>query len=328
MSNFNQIQKAYGAYNTKEDILLKSSSGGVVHELCSYVLNNGGAICSAVYDYSSHTLSHRLITDLAEIDKIKGSKYIQSNMAEIYSEMVEYLQSNPSKPFLFIGTPCQCDGVKNYLAKKNYSFDNIFFVDIICHGVGSNQIWSEYIQSLEKSIGSKITHITFKDKRRGWLLPSPIAKDENGNEHSIQDFLTLYNKHIIMRKACYKCHYAQLNRIGDITVGDYWKVKENHPDFYNKNGVSTIFVNTDNGKKLFNGIYNEMNVVEVSIENSLQPNLQHPTSYDNRLYDAFWADYNKRGLNFVIRKYASTKTIHKLIRKILVTLKIWQFNKI
>ncbi len=324
MNNFNQIKKAYGAYNNKEDVLLKSSSGGVVHELCSYVLNNGGAICSAVYDYSSHTLSHRLITDLAEIDRIKGSKYIQSSLNDVYGEMAEFLQSNPSSPFLFIGTPCQCDGVKNYLSKKNYSFDNIFFVDIICHGVGSNQIWSEYIQDLENSIGSKINYVTFKDKRRGWLLPSPIAKDENGNEHSIQNFLTLYNKHIIMRKACYNCHYAQLNRIGDITVGDYWKVRENNPDFYNENGVSTIFVNSHNGEKLFDNIRNEMNVIEVSVDASLQPNLQKPTSVNQKLYDGFWADYNKRGLKFIIKKYASTKTFDKLVRKILVSLKIWR----
>lgn len=321
---YNEIQRVYGAFNKNEDVLLKSSSGGIVHELCKFVFNNGGIVCSAVYNYKSHTLSHCMITDFALIDTIKGSKYIRSDMKNIYAEVCTYLQSDSAKPLLFIGTPCQCDAMKRHLLKKQISIDSVIFVDIVCHGVGSNRIWNEYINNLEKRIGLKIIYLTFKDKRRGWLLPTPIAVDENDNEHSIQDFLTLYNKHIIMQSSCYRCQYAQLNRVGDITVGDYWAVKDNHPEFYNRNGVSSIFVNTKKGEKVFQAICSELSVIEVAVDDALQPNLKSPTKVDKELLEQFWCDYEKKGLDFVIKKYASTRIRDKVLRKIMVGLKLWK----
>ena len=318
----NTAIEVYGAYNNNAETLCSSSSGGVVYELCKNTLKKGGVVCAAKYDYSTCLLKHNLIFDIDDLEQIKGSKYFQSDVSNIYKDIEMILKKGLQK-ILFIGTPCQCAGLKNYLCVKEVSIDNMAFVDIICHGVGSNEIWLNCVNLIEKKANTKITKISFKDKRRGWLLPYAVAWGQDGQEYELTDYMTLYNKNLIMRDECYHCKFANTSRSGDITVGDFWNIKNIDENFYNENGVSCVFINSEKGKCIFNQVKNCFNLISVEIFDCNQPNLQEPTKR-NPNTDAFWSDYQKKGFEYVCNKYASRDTMSRIKRHFLVKLGIWK----
>lgn len=313
---------AYGAINKNDDELFNASSGGVVPELCREILREGGAVCACAYDYTLHELKHVLIEDDREIEKISGSKYFQSDISGIYQNIELFLKYEERK-LLFIGTPCQCAAIKCYLNAKHISMDKLFCVDIICHGVGSNQIWSEFAKGIEQKNNDKIVKILFKDKRRGWLLPYAVAFGISGREYDLCDYMTLYNKHLIMRDECYTCIFASTNRVGDITVGDFWNVMKIEPSFYNRNGVSCVLCNTEKGKTLFLSVIKKFHTIPLSVMDCIQPNMQHPTS-KNEYSDIFWSEYQNKGFTYVRKKYASKTWIDRLKRYVLVKIGLWK----
>lgn len=320
--NYHDIH-AYGAINKCEDILLHSSSGGVISELCREILTQGGAVCASTYDYDSHNLQHTLIEDISGIEKIRGSKYFQSDILGVYKTIEQFLKQETNRKILFIGTPCQCAAIKSYLNVKHIPMDNLICVDIICHGVGSNQIWSDFVNSIEKNNKVRIIKVTFKDKRRGWLLPYAVAIGENGKEFDLCDYMTLYNKHLIMRDECHACSFASTNRMGDITVGDLWNVQKINPAFYNENGVSSVLCNNEKGNSLFLTVIEKFYTITISVKDSIQPNMLHPTP-KNPLSDAFWREYQNKGFEYVRKKYASKTRIDRIRRHFMVKMGLWK----
>ena len=313
----------YGVINKSEDVLLKSSSGGVTSELCSAVLESGGAVCAAAYDYEDHKLYHIMTQNVSDIDKIRGSKYFQSDISNIYKSIEEFLLRNEEKTLLFIGTPCQCAAIRNYVQTKKLPAEKLICVDIICHGVGSNKIWNDFVNEIEKNNNDKIKKITFKDKRRGWLLPYAVAYGTNEKEYDLCDYMTLYNKNMIMRDECYKCPFAKTERVGDITVGDFWSVQKNKPTFYNANGVSSILCNTEKGHSLFLSVKESFDSIPISLDDCIQPNMVSPT-VKNALSDTFWKEYEKKGFKYVRRKYASKTLVDRIVRYFLVKVRLWK----
>ncbi len=319
----NSCIQAYGVINKDRELLRRSSSGGVVSELCREIFDEGGVACACAYDYDSHKLRHILIEEVGDLEKIRGSKYFQSDISGVFKIIERILAKDSNKRTLFIGTPCQCAAIKRYLNVKRVSTDALVCVDIICHGVGSNRIWSEFVRSIEEKKATKIVNVSFKDKRRGWLLPYAVANDEKGREFDLCDYMTLYNKGLIMREECHACPFASLDREGDVTVGDFWSVQKTYPSFYNPDGVSSVLCNTEKGRALFLKVIDKFNTIPISLEDCLQPNMKRPT-LKAPLYDRFWSDYDAKGLPYVIRKYASKTLVDRIRRRILVKLGIWK----
>lgn len=71
------------------------------------------------------------------------------------------------------------------------------------------------------------------------------------------------------RECCYKCRYADTNRVGDITVGDCWGIEKCHPEFFSEKGVSSIIVNTAKGDFLIEQISDKADIVSCTLENVL-----------------------------------------------------------
>ena len=113
-----------------------------------------------------------------DLCKLRGSKYVQSRIGSTYKEAESFLKQN--RKVLYSGTPCQIAGLKKYLRKD---YDNLFCVDVICHGSPSPGIWKSYLEtvlvrpkgvvgrnSVLLSLKEKpvLTGISFRDKRLGW----------------------------------------------------------------------------------------------------------------------------------------------------------------
>ena len=168
---------AYGARQKDISEVMQSRSGAVFSALSDYILENGGVVYGA--GYTDHfRVVHKRATTTQERDEFRGSKYVQSDMNDVFRSVRKDLQSGMI--VLFSGTPCQTSGLNKYIGKKLRN--NLFLVDIVCHGVPSPYIWRDYIAYLEKKQGSKIVWVNFRDKEQfGWASHHETFKFEGGD---------------------------------------------------------------------------------------------------------------------------------------------------
>lgn len=302
---------AYAARIKDRQVLEKSSSGGMFTALSDAVLSDCGAIVCSVYNNAQNRTEFRLVTTRKERDSACGSKYMQSEVGDIYAQVQEWAAANPGKPLLFVGTGCQAEAFRKF-ASKLKSPNPFYVVDIICHGVPSPRIWKEY---LERKIRNKtVQSLNFKDKRNGWLRPTAFVKVD-GKEEMLDDYIRLYYSHAILRPACNCCPYAKVHRNSDITIGDYWGIEKVMPDFYDPKGISLMLVHSEDGKELMERVMPQMEVRSTAIQECLQPNLQKPTQ-KTPIRDAWWADYHKNGFDFVYRKYTEDPLLLRFKKRI------------
>ena len=243
-----KLMEAYAAYTPNENIRASSSSGGVFSELAGYVIKNGGAVFGAEMDGVS-IAEHRCCESEAELKLIRGSKYTQSNIGDAYKKTKEILSEG--RMVLFSATPCQVAGLLSYLKKP---YDNLYTIDIVCHGVPSAKAWRSYVRFREKHFSSEITGICFRDKKRGWKNYSLSFSLKNGKCKTIDaatdPYMIGYISNLYLRPSCYECAFKGNNHVSDITLGDYWGVEKLHPDMNDDKGVSLLIINSSKGNAL------------------------------------------------------------------------------
>lgn len=293
--------------------LMSSSSGGVFIALSDFFLENGNAVAAAIYNYDNHTTEFQMILDKKQQERAKGSKYMQSKPGDIYRETYHWLKENPEKKLLFVGMGCQSDGFRKFSEIKGIR-DRVYIVDIICHGSPSPKLWREYAKSIERKDG-KITYLTFKDKRNGWKFPTAYVM-VGGQEYSIREYVKVFYNRCMLRPSCYECPYATTERKTDITIGDFWHIEETIPDFYDPNGNSLFLIHTNRGEELFEKIKNDLDYRLSNTTQCWQPNLEAPTKKSEQR-EEFWNDYQKKGIDFVMKKYGTVSMKTKIKNKLL-----------
>lgn len=290
----------YGAKHREYNIVRKSSSGGIFTALSDVFLENGGGVCCCQYHYQTNTVEYTIIKSKEERDKARGSKYIQSKIGDIFLQCFLWLQENHEKSLLFVGLGCQVEGFRKF-AKEKGILNRVFLVDLICHGQSSEQVWQDYVEMLENKTGAKVEYVDFKDKRNGWENPTAYVKIE-GKEYSIEEYTSLFYRQICIRPSCFECKYTKIKRKSDITIGDFWGVQENYPDFYEKMGTSLVIVQSVFGRDLLEQVKDQLYLTEVKKGDCLQPRLMYPATKP-QFYDRFWVDYHNRGMKETIKKY-------------------------
>lgn len=240
--------------------LLQSASGGIFSSIAQAIVHQGGLVYGSamVYENNQLNVKHICVDNLNDLNKIKGSKYVQSNIGYVYKDIKNVLKQG--RIVLFSGTPCQVDGLYGYLKSK---YDNLFTIDIICHGVPSQQFFQSYIQYIETKKNKKIIDYKFRDKNQGWKLYGKITYLDNQSsceyfEPEESSYYQMFLNSYTYRENCYSCPYASDKRPGDITIGDYWCIDLVHPEYLlennglldEKKGISTLIVNNKHGKCL------------------------------------------------------------------------------
>lgn len=140
------INKCYVGYNKSDISRMNNASSGSIFELIAEeVINQNGIVIGACFN-NQNKLIHKYINNISDINKLKGSKYLESDLNDIF----KFIRSNiKSKKILFVGTPCQVAGLKSFL---KYNNDNLICLDLFCHGVPSPKLFGKYIKEMEKNI--------------------------------------------------------------------------------------------------------------------------------------------------------------------------------
>lgn len=253
---------------------MKSSSGAIFPLMAQRIIEKGGYVSGVAF--VDNNVEHVLINDINEIDKLRGSKYIQSDIKDIYKKIKTLLDDN--KTVLFSGTPCQVEGLKLYLNKE---YQNLYTIDLVCHGVPSKKVYREYIKEINPD--AKTYYSNFRDKMTGWKNFSATTTVNNKSiSKSIKDdfYMQAFLKDLALRKSCFECKYAKIQRQGDITLGDFWSIKKYKKSLDDDKGTSLVLVNNKKGRELYDLIKDNLKInKKVPLKYAIKgnPNLVRPS---------------------------------------------------
>lgn len=308
-------EKTYAVFNKNEEIRLESSSGGIFSLLAEYVIDNHGSIYGAVFD-EKFNVKHIKINKLQDIELLRGSKYVQSKIEDIFKFIKNDLKNN--KLVLFTGTPCQVVGLQSFLQKK---YDNLILMDIVCHGVPSPLVWQRYINELKQNYKQDIKIIHFRDKSTGWKTYSVkflFDKYEYKNISFKDIYMKGFLNDIYLRPSCYNCNFKGIKRISDITVADFWGIENILPKMDDDKGTSLIVIHSEIGKQLFDKLSEKMIFNEVDLNEAIKYNPSMITSVKyNKKRKVFFAELNSgEKIIKLIRKYTKISFEKRVKNKI------------
>ena len=243
----------YAAINNDESIRMQSSSGGIFTLLAEYVIENGGVVFGACFDRDWNVV-HDYTETKEGLVRFRGSKYVQSNVGNSFSQVKIFLDAG--REVLFSGTPCQVAGLKNYLRKP---YPNLLTIDLVCHGVPSPDVWRKYLQEtvckayrIKKNksavnICDYISDIKFRAKDKGWKKYSFKIEYKDGrieiNPFYENPYMNIFLSNLSLRPSCYVCP-AKLNNVqSDITLADFWGVNKIDPNIDDDKGCGLLFLN-------------------------------------------------------------------------------------
>lgn len=282
---------------------LASQSGGAFAVISDYILNQGGVVYGCAFDHDFRAVHIRAVNNI-ERNRMRYSKYVQSDMGEIHKKVLQDLIDG--RTVLFSGTSCQIASVLSYVAISTTHINGkLYTVDIVCHGVPSPLIWRDYLSWESEKKKSKIKNVICRNKRKfGWKSHVTTIDFINGRRTESRVFPKLFYGHMALRPSCYKCPYKDTTHPSDITIADYWGIEKSHPEFRDEKGVSLILINSDAGNALFEGCMDHIHVIQTSIEDCMQKPLIEP--YDRPIgREQFWEDYKTKSFSEIARKYGN-----------------------
>lgn len=284
--DFNSPIECYGVRNNNDDILMESSSGGMFSILAEKVINSGGYVFGCGYTKNSDgylKAIHFCTNKIDELQKMRGSKYVQSEIGNTYLQTKMHLDKN--KWVLYTGTPCQIAGLRAYLSNE---YERLITVDLICHGVPSPKLFSKYIEYCGNKVNGEILNYKFRDKSQkiGMYYYYYYYKEKDTgkikSKHGSRNrsgYFSAFSNGDTYRESCYNCPYSKSDRVADITIGDYFGINYQYPEFDTQKGVSSVLLNSEKGKDFFEKVKYKTKNIHVALNDIVKQssNLQRPT---------------------------------------------------
>ena len=308
-----QYLHIYGIKNTNLDQVKRSASGGAFSLISDYVLENNGYVCGAVFQ-ESFQVKHIIGKSREERNLMRGSKYVQSSIKGLYREIKKILDKGIM--VLFSGTPCQVSGLQMFLMKP---YPNLITCSLICHGVTSPLIYSDFINDLKIKY-PHLQEINFRNKDFGWNNQVWTCTSDGrviNESKELNHYKTLYYSSMALRDSCYSCPYSSMTRPGDFTIGDFWGIEKIDSEFFDGYGVSLVFTHTEKANQILQKIISSgaASAIEVNKEQCIQPNLVAPTEKSCR-YDEFWKYYLHYGYKKTIKHFYVAPLWRRAVRKV------------
>lgn len=266
----------FAARCSEEEIRKASSSGGVFSLLAEAVMAEGGAVFGAAFD-GDFLVAHKMARNRQELGALMGSKYLQSRIGDTYLQAEALLKSGT--PVLYTGTGCQIAGLKTYLKKE---YDNLYTVEVLCHGVPSPRIWQKYLQWQKEKHQGQILAASFRDKSSGWRQYSLRLDFDNGCQYSKpnaeEPYTKLFLSEICLRPSCHDCKFRESRSGADLTIGDAWGIEKWMPEMDDDKGTSIVIVNTPKGQALLERVREYMELQQADAETVLANNMVYRKS--------------------------------------------------
>ncbi len=309
-------KRAYALMVESDDLREKSASGGAFEAIATalHEMYDDLMVVGAVWG-DDLRVYHKMVP-YSEREALKKSKYVQSNCEGIYKEVKQKLTEGVH--VLFTGTPCQIAALRNHLKKE---YDNLFLVDLVCHGTPGEHIFKKYLDEFETKIGANATKVTFRHKKKDLYgeVHSKYIRIQLDNGKVIEEearrnpYLRGFHAGLFYRDSCYSCKYANEERYGDITVGDYWRIQELNPEYVDYSGVSCLLFNTDKGWQIFDKMKN-CKTLQTDVDALYKRNgqLLHP-SKANPKHDYFMSKFGTEPFELLMDDCIKSEKVYKSI---------------
>lgn len=243
--------RVVGCHTTNPRTHTSTTSGGIGHELACWGIEHGYKVFGTTYNYSTDEATSIVAEKLSDIEKLKGSKYIQAYTPDAIAKLIDIATHNPSQKFMCIGTPCQMFGLSQLLAHKGIR-NEVLYVDLFCHGVPSYLVWKPYIQQLRRRVG-EIANINFRYKGNGWHQYSIRVLGQHGSYTRIayaDSFYRYFFDNVALNASCYTCTLRKRHTAADIRIGDFLGPRFEHRE----DGISAVVAVTEQGQKIVNSL--------------------------------------------------------------------------
>lgn len=292
----------------------KSTSGGMFTVLSDEILKQEGVVYGAVCDLTQ--VIHKRAVSPEQRDKQRDSKYVQSNILNIFNQIQEDLISK--KPVLVTGTPCQIHAINSFCSENRY-LENLYLCDVVCNGVGSPLIYREHIKYLEKKYNVKIDNICFRSKSLGWDKKNKRYIKCQTKEKVILDdeyYRLYFNYNVISRPCCERCPYTSIIRSSDLTIGDFWGIDKIAADFDDSFGISLVMTHSEKGNDLLRRTLDDINYFECTSSDAIKenPRVISPSHFGKNRNE-FWELHEKMKYDQLLNFYLNTTILGKIRRK-------------
>lgn len=270
----NKENEIYAVKNKDESVRANSSSGGIFFELSRNYIKKGYVVGAAFN--KENKVEHIIVDKERDLFKFNGAKYVQSNLNNIFLKIKKLLLKG--EYVLFSGTPCQCNALKMFLNYCKVNTNNLVICDVICHGVPSPLNLEKYLEYQSCINEDIIRSINFRYKNEDSIQNIKIDFNKKYYISKPRDDIYYYSffKGYNFMPNCYRCKYTNFNRVGDISLGDFWGCDKYNNEFYDKKGISLVFINTNKGKEIFNEISSHLNYLKIEKNDCIQPSLVEP----------------------------------------------------
>ena len=259
-------QKGYVLNHKDNEVRKNSTSGGAFTPIAEYVLEKKGVVFGASFN-SKNEVIHEYIENKDELQKFRGSKYVQSDLKESFRKVKKFLEAE--RYVCFSGTPCQIEGLKNYLIKD---YENLVTVDVMCHAVPSPLVWKKYYKYIKenKLNGEEPKKIFFRDKSKYGFKYSMMTLESENYKYSrgveTDPYLRAFFGDLSDRPSCYNCAFKKQYHESDFTIWDCFVAENFDKSLDDDKGTSRVLVNTEKGNQIFEEIKDKFNYKEIETD--------------------------------------------------------------
>ncbi len=304
----------FAARAKNEDVVAHSSSGGVFTLLANLIISGSGVVYGAGFD-ENFAVVHKRAETCEDAAQLAGSKYVQSFLVDTFKNVQKDLHSG--KQVLFVGTPCQCAGLKSFLGNAEY--ENLLMADFVCHGVPSAVLYKKYIEEI--SCGKKVVRVNFRSKtkgEKGYRMGIDFADGNQYRSEVVRDpYLLAYAQNISLRKSCYTCSFKDFHLASDITLGDFWGIEDTDSFLNDKQGVSLVMINSQKGAAAFEAVRGDIDTDSRLLEEATAKNPSILCGVKkNPLREKYLKDSDRLDINKLADKYCGNSYTAKLRRLI------------
>lgn len=307
----------YAAQCKNLESLFNSTSGSAFATMAEKMYKMGGYVGGAVFN-EDYSVSQFISSDKADLEKLRNSKYAQSNSEGFYLVVRDLLKAG--EKVLVCGLPCQMAGLRSFLRKD---YDNLIIIDLICLGINNPRVLPAYLKYLEEKNGAKIVYYKAKNKELGWRQLTTkvvfdngkVVYDKKDTNYFTQGFIST---HAFARPSCYECKFKGFPRIADITIGDFWGAEKSVGREYDHDlGTSVILINSQKGKDFYESMKSSFREKEVSLDSvtPLNPALLKPISKPTVDRNTLYKDFNELSFEEFAQKYIKLRDEQPLTKK-------------
>ena len=315
----NEKPLAFVAQNLDESKRIESSSGGMFSLIAEYVINKGGVVFGAAFDVNWQ-VRHISVDDVDSLYKLRGSKYVQSDIGNSYKDAKNLLEKGIW--VCYSGTPCQIAGLRNFLRKD---YETLVLVDVICHGVPSPKVWNKYIDFHTNEYGP-IEAIFFRNKKFGFAGSTMAIFYKSGKRtylgQELQFHKETFFRDLSTRPSCYECRFKNQSHVSDISLFDCWHVNEFNSSKDDDLGTSAVLVHSEKGKRIIKELENKMWCETVDFDKlvSLDGKMVLQSIKKNEKREEFFKDLDVKNVPEMIAKWTPLTLKKRIVQLIKPTI--------